>query len=800
MTQACLGPPDPVESSITRSELRQELQRELRAFGEDLQDEFRHLGSSLKTDLSDALRHILEDSAFKPIGIGKHASENGTQNGNGHCTGVALHQVAPQWAACLANSAVPCSGQSCEEAEDVPWATVQPPSDTLPQDRLMSLATQFQRTGFEEDTWKEDRLMLGWMTRSRRKYERKRKYPGQDEGEDDDDIERMPNVEALHGTPRKDAGDEDDQVRQTSKGTSLGSPTRVERNPNKKPSRTSLNSQQSYIPQEAPWWQRRLRIIVTSPAFDYVSILLIVANAVSLGVQTDHQARYKWRDPPSDFRRAETFFCIFFTGELLIKLAAYRCSFFINDMYRWNIFDCIVVGMQLSEEFMALLAPAGDGSEGGGGTNLSAMRMLRILRLVRIIRLVRVMRLVGELRSIIVSIFSSMQSLIWTLVLLLLIMYIVAVYLTQLVSDYLVDAQRNEVQEELEKYFGTLGQSIVSLYQAITGGVDWSQLLFPLQTHVSNMSWVVICGYIGFVIFTLMNVVTGVFVESSLRSVDKDKELFLMHHAKDLFKNVDDDGSGDVTLKEFSEMLHTPAMQMYFQAVDLNLEDATDLFRLIDLDNSGTLDAAEFVHGCLRLRGAAKAIDIATMMHEYKRMTTKFAKHAQHVDCLLDQLRQLVVTCMATSRTTIVAQASPLPTVQNLCGLAAADVKPELKTPRCSSPENCRLLSQAGLAEQNGAPQHPEQTVSTAIPGETDDATDTPNTGAAASTADKLPLLSAIDAATEEVQELEAEVQLERQRDDAAPLALPVRAESQALKKPGDTQAQHRGRSAATED
>merc|ERR1719464_1819812 len=85
---------------------------------------------------------------------------------------------------------------------------------------------------------------------------------------------------------------------------------------------------------------------------------------------------------------------------------------------------------------MDLVALANSSDHERSQQNFSFMRILRILRIIRIVRLVRVLRLISELRTIITSIASSMKHLLWTIVLLLLVIYMVSVYLTQLVLDY----------------------------------------------------------------------------------------------------------------------------------------------------------------------------------------------------------------------------------------------------------------------------------------------------------------------------------------------------------------------------
>merc|ERR1712083_694434 len=135
--------------------------------------------------------------------------------------------------------------------------------------------------------------------------------------------------------------------------------------------------------------------------------------------------------------------------------------------------------------------------------------------------------------------------------------------------------------------------------------------------HISPWLVVPVCLYIGFTIFALMNTVTGVFVESALASKKREEELFLLHTLRHLFQNTDEDGSGDISWEEFQSQLESPEMHIFFQTIDLDLDEAEELFTLVDIDGSGSIDPEEFVNGCIRLQGPAKALDLATFMHEF---------------------------------------------------------------------------------------------------------------------------------------------------------------------------------------
>lgn len=369
-----------------------------------------------------------------------------------------------------------------------------------------------------------------------------------------------------------------------------------------------------------------VRVLVCRPEFNYFLGLMIVANALAIGVQCDYMARNVFADNPQVFTMLERMFCGVFTLELLLRLYSFRCAFFTMPGWKWNVFDVVVVLLQLIELFTMDIYQS--------NLNFSAMRMLRVLRLIRIIRLVRVMRLISELRTIVVSIAGSMRSLLWTVVLLLLMIYIVAVYLTQLVSDYRRDHSKagTDVEERLAAYYGSLSLSVLSLYQSMSGGIDWNDAASPLIEHISPLLGVVYALYIAFAVLAIMNVVTGVFVESSLQTAKNDKDLYMVHHVRKLFGEADMDGSGTLSWEEFEGKLIDDQMLQLFKSIDIDIREAKALFQLLDLDEAGSISSEEFLNGCLRLRGPAKSIDLVTVMYEHRRHSRRLERNIMRMD------------------------------------------------------------------------------------------------------------------------------------------------------------------------
>jgi len=350
------------------------------------------------------------------------------------------------------------------------------------------------------------------------------------------------------------------------------------------------------------------------------------------------------------FKVSERLFCVLFTAEIVVKLYVSRSTFFQQDDWHWHLFDVVVVGMQLLDVLLETILDqvARSGASAAGEddwrANISIVRVLRILRLVRILRVLRTLRSISELRTIIVSIFGTLRTLLWTLLLLLLIMFMIAVTITQVVTYHLLQETDELRRDDLQRYYGNLGGSILVLFQAITGGIDWRVMLLPLTDYISVWLVFPVCFYIGFGIFALMNIVTGVFVESALESAQREKERFLLHTVRALFQCTDEDHSGEISWSEFQAKLDHPAMHLYFKTIDLDIEEAEDLFRLIDIDDSGSIDPEEFVNGCIRLQGPAKAIDLATLMHEFKRSQKWHARRLRRLSSAVAPLSKVAVS------------------------------------------------------------------------------------------------------------------------------------------------------------
>lgn len=389
--------------------------------------------------------------------------------------------------------------------------------------------------------------------------------------------------------------------------------------------------------------------IIGSTKFDTVTASLIMMNAMFIGVQTDWAVRNVGDTQPFVFRLFELFFTAMFTVELVLRIIAQGGYFFSskNEDKRWNMFDTTVVCAALTEEVIAIAGPT---------LGLSQVRILRVLRLVRIVRVIRVMQFFRDLRVMVHGIMNSIRALFWCLVLLLMIMFMFAVCFTQVVTDTLeTEAEEGNVSAEdrIEKgHHETLLRCLLSLFQAITGGIDWENVADPLMMIHPIMGFL-FAAYIAFAVLCVLNVVTGVFVQhadtdsvledlsSRRQHIMEMKHLFVSEAGQD---KTDTEVWGELDCDRFCEKLRDDRIRHFFKRCGLHIDESNSqsLFEVLDFDGDGTVDAEEFIYGCAQLASSVRSIDIARLRHDVRKMLSAFLSMAKHHERRHQQIKGLV--------------------------------------------------------------------------------------------------------------------------------------------------------------
>lgn len=357
-----------------------------------------------------------------------------------------------------------------------------------------------------------------------------------------------------------------------------------------------------------------LKKLVSHDYFDYIMGGLILTNSMVIGVQTHMQAvDISDRAGKIDgWQIVDITFSALFLIELSIKVAAYGSQFFYMEGWAWNVFDTICVSFSVVDELTEILLAGTEAKK-----TIDNLSILRVLRLFRILRLVRMVRFIPALKSMVYLIAASLQSFFWTMVLILGVMFIVAVYLTEVATELVIQGKSSK-GDEIQALWGDLFSSISTCFQAITGGDDWHNFVLVFKTadndkYTQNLIFFIL--YIAFASLVLMNLVTGVFVEGAQRIAAEEKRQDLQKQVRKIVQKNQVDLDANITWDQFNDQLATPDMAVYLRAFQMDGSQARDIFYILDDMQVGTITMKDFFSACMQLHGAVRLADTEILRH-----------------------------------------------------------------------------------------------------------------------------------------------------------------------------------------
>lgn len=371
---------------------------------------------------------------------------------------------------------------------------------------------------------------------------------------------------------------------------------------------------------EQPRPRGRLANLVTSRKFESVCAFVICLHAIQTALAANYYVQHFDEPQPVRMVVMENLFLAFYTVEILLKIAVHRWWFLVNEDMKWNWFDSFLVAFSIWDQISLLVAS-------GGGANVAFLRSVRLIKMVKIFRMLRVMRFFRELRLMLYSIGGSLVSFFWCFVMIVFILYMFALMLVQGVAACVSDYPGGD-HEELLREFGSMEDSMFSLYKATTGGNDWDyyyKILVPVGWVYTAM-FVIFTAFFNFAVF---NVLTGIFVDHAMQASlpDKDSMVFEMRRkewhelaeVKRLCHQMDFNQSGAISWQEFKDRLADPTVKAYLHSLGLEVKDAYMFFETLRSISGGEeVDIDAFVEGCMKMRGAATGIDLAAVSFQSK--------------------------------------------------------------------------------------------------------------------------------------------------------------------------------------
>merc|ERR1719401_1875834 len=92
--------------------------------------------------------------------------------------------------------------------------------------------------------------------------------------------------------------------------------------------------------------------------------------------------------------------------------------------------------------------------------------------------------------------------------------------------------------EPLTILYGNMYRTIMTLFLGISGGNDWAELAEPL----AQISWVYVVlwiFYIVFMLFGVLNILTGVFVDLAMQAAQQDRDIAIQTQSEETDSYID---------------------------------------------------------------------------------------------------------------------------------------------------------------------------------------------------------------------------------------------------------------------
>ena len=216
-----------------------------------------------------------------------------------------------------------------------------------------------------------------------------------------------------------------------------------------------------------------LRGIIESTAFQRTLTVLILVNAVTLGLETSDAMMAR---AGTLLTAADRLIVAVFVLEILAKIVVYGRGF-VRDP--WNLFDFVVISLSV----------------------LPATNAFSVLRAFRVLRVLRLVSAVPSMRQVVQGLLNAIPGMATTAGLLLLSFYVFSVIATQLFG------------EAFEEWFGSLGASMYTLFQIMTLE-SWSMgIVRPVMTEFP-WAWAFFVPFIIINAFAVLNLFVAIIVNA----------------------------------------------------------------------------------------------------------------------------------------------------------------------------------------------------------------------------------------------------------------------------------------------
>ncbi|CAJ1408356.1 unnamed protein product [Effrenium voratum] len=326
--------------------------------------------------------------------------------------------------------------------------------------------------------------------------------------------------------------------------------------------------------------------------FETVVYGFIVANVIWLGIDAVVNQEDLLVNAEAYVIAIENVFCVFFTGELLIRLGAYRTLWdAVKDPWM-GIDALLVLGMLLETWIFYVILHFADVDF--SLVDQSSLRLLRVLRVSRVARIVRILRALPELLILVKALGVATRSVFFTFCLLALVIYLFALACTTIGKDTSSGGM----------YFANLGQSMFTLFFNGIFGFDLPKIATAVFADNVPLG-IVFCLYLVFAPLTMMNLLVAVLVEvvGVLATAEQEMVNSQYEHEQMEFacRQLDENSDESISMDEFAKLLDKRQALLAMRGLGIDVLAMMETPELI-FGKAGKLTFQDFIEIILALR------------------------------------------------------------------------------------------------------------------------------------------------------------------------------------------------------
>jgi len=341
--------------------------------------------------------------------------------------------------------------------------------------------------------------------------------------------------------------------------------------------------------------------VARSHNFENMTFLVIFLNAIWIAVDTDYNSAPMLVDAHPVFQVAENVFCLYFTGELLIRLFAFRRK---ANCFRdfWFVFDTILVSMMVIETWIVSAVMLALGSTGSANVgNASILRMVRMVKMIRLSRMARLLRAIPELVILLKAVGAAARIIFVFLLLWSILIYVFAVLFRQISDGQPIGLQ----------YFDSVPDAMNTLL--LDGILPENAVLMNRVGDANAIFYPIMMIFLLLAAVTLMYMLIGVLVNVIHVVASAETEALkvqgMASTMREMFRELGYPTEGHLDRQEFEKILMEPEIIGIFQEAGVDVVVLVDMSGLIyeDAEKGEGMSFEYLVEMALKMRGTNPA-------------------------------------------------------------------------------------------------------------------------------------------------------------------------------------------------